>query len=402
MKRVPELPLQVRAGGPLGAIVGRPLPPYSPPAMGFLAALSKSLLANAAIHDHPDIAAFAFWCRRANLERLAREFGSQHRRVGRGLVLHIAPANVPVNFAYSLAFGLLAGNANIVRIPEANHPQAEVICDAIASLFELPEHAQVAAMNRLVRYPRDDAITGALSAHCHARVLWGGDATVAHIKAIPASPRCVDIAFADRYSLCLMGAQALLEADDAALHELALGFYNDAFILDQNACSSPHLVLWLGDAQTAGRAMQRFWDAMAPVLDAKHAVAPVHAVDKFVQLCRSAIVLPEASASQRQANLAWRVQLSALPANIEHHRGRHGFFHECAIETLDSLAGIVDERYQTLTCWGVDREAVASMVVAHGLHGIDRVVPVGKALDMGVIWDGYDLVGSLSRIVQVQ
>ena len=42
------------------------------------------------------------------------------------------------------------------------------------------------------------------------------------------------------------------------------------------------------------------------------------------------------------------------------------------------------------------------LVVAGGdvmLRGIDRVVPVGRALDMDIVWDGYDLIGSLSRLI---
>jgi hypothetical protein len=253
-----------------------------------------------------------------------------------------------------------------------------------------------------VRYPRDDAITAALSEASHARVLWGGDATVVHLRSLPASPRCVDIAFADRYSLCLMGADAVLAADEKALRDLALAFYSDVFFLDQNACSSPHLVLWLGGAEQATRAMDRFWGALAPVVEARYAPAAIHAVDKFVHLCRTAISMPEASSVTRHANLAYRVRLDSLPREIETHRGRHGFFLECAIDDLAALATIVGERYQTLTCHGVDREAVAAFVVDAGLTGIDRIVPVGQALDIGVYWDGYDLVGSLSRIVHVQ
>jgi hypothetical protein len=63
------------------------------------------------------------------------------------------------------------------------------------------------------------------------------------------------------------------------------------------------------------------------------------------------------------------------------------------------LRRIVDKRYQTLTCFGVDLHALAQTVVSHGLAGIDRVVPVGKALDIGVIWDGYDIIRTLSRVV---
>ncbi|OQP85840.1 hypothetical protein BTR14_13750 [Rhizobium rhizosphaerae] len=398
MKPVPDLPVTLRVGGPLSAIERRPLPPYAPEVLAFLTALSKRLLTAPQTRLHPDIAAFAYWCRPASLARLQRAFGAAHARLGRGLALHIAPANVPVNFAFSFAFGLLAGNANIVRIPDAGHPQAEVICDALAALFADPAHRRVAAMNRLIRYPRSDAITGSLSQIAQARLLWGGDETVSRLRALPVHPRCVDIAFADRYSLCILDADAVLEASDTVLASLVKGFYDDVFLLDQNACSSPHLVLWQGTAK-AKAAQARFWPAMTAYLEKSYALAPVHAVDKFVHLCATAIALPEAAASQRHDNFVYRVVLDRLPADIERHRGRNGFFYEHATDDLTCLAGIVEERYQTVTTFGIDRDALVQSIIAQGLSGIDRVVPVGKALDIGVIWDGYDLIGELSRIV---
>ncbi|KPH09728.1 acyl-CoA reductase [Rhizobium acidisoli] len=399
MKNIPELPVILRVGGPLNTLECKPLPPYSVQATEFLAALSKALLALPAARQYPDIAAFGYWCRAANLTKLAREFGTQHPRLGRGLVLHIAPANVPVNFAFSFAFGLLAGNANIVRIPERDFPQVEVICDEIARLFAMPTHSRLAAMNRLIKYPRSDGITGALSVHCQARMLWGGDATITHLRKLPAHPRSVDIAFADRYSFCLMQAEAVLGADGQAMTELVRGFFNDVFLLDQNACSSPHLVIWRGNHEQAGQAQNRFWSAMAAHLKQRYEIAPIHAVDKFVNLCRTANMLPQASGSIRHDNLIYRVSLNGLPTDIEQHRGQYGFFYEYVTEDLGCFAEIVGERYQTLTCFGIDRDSLVRFIIDEGLTGIDRVVPVGKALDMGAIWDGYNLVQELSRIV---
>ena len=398
MKPVPDLPLTLRVGGALSALETTPLPPYSAPAVAFLSELSKVLLALPAAREFPDIAAFGYWCRAANLSRMAREFDTRHPRLGRGLALHIAPANVPVNFAYSFAFGLLSGNANIVRIPDAGFAQVDTLCAEIARLFASPQHARIAAMNRLVTYPRSDEITAAISAVAQARVLWGGDQTVSHLRRLPAHPRCVDITFADRYSFCVMDAKGVLETDDRALGELTRGFYNDVFFLDQNACSSPHLVIWKG-TQEAGAAKQRFWGALSALLEQKYDLAPVHAVDKYVQLCRAAITLPQAGHAARDGNLLYRVPLKDLPHDIERHRGQFGFFYEYVTDNLGCLASIVGERYQTLTCFGVDREAMVRQVIDQGLTGIDRVVPVGKALDMGVIWDGYDLIGTLTRIV---
>jgi hypothetical protein len=50
----------------------------------------------------------------------------------------------------------------------------------------------------------------------------------------------------------------------------------------------------------------------------------------------------------------------------------------------------------------LDADHLVDRIIAAGLPGIDRVVPVGKALDIGVIWDGYDLIRSMSRIVATQ
>lgn len=399
MTNVPDLPLQIRVGGPLSELVCRPIAPYSPQVIAFLSALSRSLLAKPESRQYPDVAAFAFWCRGANLSRLARDFGTHYRRIGRGLVLHIAPGNVPVNFSFSLAFGMLSGNANIVRVAGVGHPQTDILCEAIAHLFEDPQHAEVAAMNRVVQYPRDDSITAALSAVASARVLWGGDQTIAHLRALPTSARCIDIAFADRYSLAMLDAQAVLDESNEGIQRLTQGFFNDVYLQDQNACSSPHLLIWRGQQALAERAMARFWSVMAMLLVEKYSIAPIHVVDKFAHLCLTATALPEASDSIRHANLAYRVRLNALPAGIEDHRGQAGFFFEYVTQDMDCLKAIVGARFQTLTCFGLDRQELAQRIIDWGLTGIDRIVPVGQALDVGVIWDGYDLIATLSRIV---
>ena len=77
------------------------------------------------------------------------------------------------------------------------------------------------------------------------------------------------------------------------------------------------------------------------------------------------------------------------------------FFFETIDNDFTQLSRIVNARYQTLTCFGVDTRELAQMVLTKRLPGIDRIVPVGKALDIGVIWDGYDLIRTMSRIVAI-
>ncbi|MDO9318889.1 MAG: acyl-CoA reductase [Gammaproteobacteria bacterium] len=402
MKRVPDLSVEVIVGSQLPEMVSQPLTPYSSEAISFLGALSIRLFANPSIRLYPDVAAFAYWCRRSNLTRLSRSFDTQTRRIGRGLVLHIAPANVPVNFAFSLAFGILAGNANIVRISESNHPQATIICGEISDLFRDPKHTRIAAMTRVIKYPREHEITAELSRLCHARVLWGGDVTINHLRSMITSPRCIDICFPDRYSLCILGAEAINAADEQAIDNLVSGFYNDVFLLDQNACSSPHLVIWQGSREDVDNAMSRFWPAMEHLLSTKFVPPAIHAVDKYSHLCSVAIRLKGCTSISRQQNYIYRVRLESLPEKIENYRGQHGFFFEAIDNDLEGLKSIVDDRFQTVTCFGVSPQSIIDSIIEAGVNGVDRVVPVGKALDIGVIWDGYDIIGTLSRIISEQ
>ena len=62
------------------------------------------------------------------------------------------------------------------------------------------------------------------------------------IKKIPTKPTAIDINFPDKYSLCIISTDDL----KINLKKLVNNFYNDTFLYDQNACSSPHLILWYG------------------------------------------------------------------------------------------------------------------------------------------------------------
>lgn len=120
----------------LAAMPGTPpLEPFSPRVLDLFDALSKALLSRPDVRRFPDLAALAFWCRRAAMEERRKPYLDGEFRLGRGMAFHIAPGNVPLNFAYSLAAGLLAGNANAVRLPSEPFPQAALVCAALEELL---------------------------------------------------------------------------------------------------------------------------------------------------------------------------------------------------------------------------------------------------------------------------
>lgn len=73
----------------------------------YLNTLSGFILKDSTIRNYPDIITFGFFCRKANIEKIKKNY-SQNFRIGRGLSFHIAPSNVPINFAYSMVIGLLS------------------------------------------------------------------------------------------------------------------------------------------------------------------------------------------------------------------------------------------------------------------------------------------------------
>ena len=110
----------------------RPLRPFDDEAVAFLNDLSAILRKN---REFSDVATFGFWCRKAALLKEKEKYDDIAERFGKGIVFHSTPSNVPVNFAFSFAAGLLAGNANIVRLPGKPFAQVDIISDAIKELL---------------------------------------------------------------------------------------------------------------------------------------------------------------------------------------------------------------------------------------------------------------------------
>jgi len=350
---------------------------------------------------YADIISFAFWCRRANISKLREQSSLEHSRLGLGLVFHIAPSNVPINFAFSFVFSLLAGNANIVRVPSRDFSQTGIVCDAINNLLAEERYQIIAEMTAFVQYQQDDLVTEIFSSQCNARIIWGGDETVKNIRKIPIPERSIDIAFADRYSFCVIDTNAILKCSETELEKLANAFYNDTYLMDQNACSSPHLIIWLNDGSDIAAAKRIFWDKVYGVASSKYELQPVNAVDKYALLCENAIESNKIREFKKYGNYIYCIELDSLPDNIDSFRGQFGYFYEYNTQDINNIAHIVNPKYQTLTYYGLDKNQLLEFVIKNRLSGIDRIVPIGSALDIGVIWDGYDIVRSLSRIIDI-
>ncbi|MDR0499741.1 MAG: hypothetical protein LBG97_00630 [Coriobacteriales bacterium] len=414
-----DIGIKVIGGSTL--LARKALLPYSDEAINFLNELSATLLRDIDARQFADVIAFAYWCRGAHLKSLRDEWqatqptqqmqsakatGQMQARIGRGLVLHIAPGNVPINFAFSWVFALLAGNSSIVRLPSREFAQVTWLLDKIDKV--LLNHAKIKERSCFVRYATDSNVSAILSLACNARIIWGGDRTVAALSLLPKQPRCVDVVFPDRYSIALLDATAVANSTDEQLKRLAQGFYNDTYLMDQNACSSPHMLFWYttsDDASMLAKAKAGFWQAVKAYASQHYNLQAQVVVDKYVHLCED--IIDGHVKAPKNETLSFDAlmqvnELVVLPNSLTELRGLGGYFYQHEIRDIAKLAPFITESYQTLVYYGIDKLALQQFVVENGLSGIDRIVPFGQALDIDIVWDGYDLVSMLSRIVDIR
>lgn len=366
--------------------------PFDDKAIAFLNALSVKLLKTG--KEYSDVATFAFWCRKAALMQEKAKYDANELRLGRGVVFHSTPSNVAVNFAFSFAAGLLAGNPNIVRLPAKDFAQVDIICAAMRDTLEqMPDMKPYVVM---VKFPPVKEITDWFSAICTARVVWGGDATIAEIRKSPLPPRAVEITFADRHSILVLNADAVLLAED--IGRLARDFYNDTFFTDQNACTSPRIIVWTGKDKQAAK--DKFWNAVHALTAEKYTLAPVWAVGKLAALYRAAADR-EVRLEPCADNFIYRVKVESLDDKLPDLKYNSGFFFEYDAENLAEIAPVCTNKCQTMTYYGIGKEEISNFIRSAAPKGIDRAVPMGKSMDFTLVWDGYDLIRELSRIVKV-
>jgi hypothetical protein len=386
-----------RGGAIREVLAARPLAPFGAPVLAFIQALGQALRSDPAIRRHPELVALGFWARSANIVRLRERFDAGYPeavRSPRGIAFHIAPSNVDTIFVYSLLLSMLAGNVNIVRLSSRAGEQA----DLLMQVFErtLAEAAEpVCASTAIVRYEHDKAITDALSAAADLRIVWGGDDTVDLVRQSALAPAGTELVFPNKFSLAVVDARAWLGASDPAA--VARSFVNDALWFGQMGCSSPRAVVWRGGADQVAEASASFWQTIEAAADAAgfewedaHAVAKLIA-EQGAAIAEATTILP--SRSNRIRVVRGDAAQLSVPCDAA-----NGFFRETRIEMLSELCALARSNWQTIVSFGIPgrewREALAGSLP----QGIDRIVPVGTALDFDAIWDGKDLLAAMTRL----
>ena len=373
--------------------------PFSEEVVAFATGLANKLIKIRAEDRTTDLNALALWLGAVSQMELDGYQSTNNLRVARGTIFHISPGNVPLNFVYSLFAGLLTGNRNIVRLPSIEYREVNIVVNLIKELLESNLFGEMSEYIYLVKYPRNQELNQYFTNFADVRIIWGGDNTIGEIRKAQLPSRSTEITFADRYSFAAINASEYLEHGDVS--RVSKAFYNDVYLFDQNACTAPHLLVWVGTESDVERAKSIFWESLQSNVNLKYKMEDISAVNKLVDAFNFAIYSEVKAYLIAETNTIVRIELESLPQGIEQYRGNCGLFYEHTTDSLFNLYKIINRKYQTMAYYGFTPEHLTTFAGSKSLHGVDRIVPLGKTLDFNLFWDGYDLFSALTRNISI-
>jgi hypothetical protein len=234
-----------------------------------------------------------------------------------------------------------------------------------------------------------------------ARVIWGGNETVRRIRGIETAPRSVDIVFADRVSAALLQSSRVEYLSKDGLLQLVDNFIADGYTFEQNACSSPRLILWHGTIDSVANASSIFWQLLEQRLQLRATISAAHHMLRFVELCEHLSQHDMGGQLVSVVGGATRIKLVEGDDWRDFAKLRFGTFTEVRISDVEEIGRLVSNEDQTLGYFGYTTVEMAEMIKCLSTDGIDRVVPIGQALNFDTLWDGYDLIRMLTRTVVI-
>ena len=363
--------------------------------LNFFDQISKTILYANKYKEFPDLVSFGFWCRKKNLLNIKKKY--TEIQIGRGVVFHISPSNIPLNFAYSLAFGLLSGNSNIVRLPSVEFEQVKILSNLIKKIINKKKFLEFKDKIVLISYNRSDEISKILSLKSDARMIWGGDETIKQFKSFETKPRCIDLAFSNRFSIALIDDKKYSKQNSLEKNRIAKNFIKDCFTMDQLGCSSPKAIFWVDSSKKKNK--EEFWDKINKILDSKKQIDLVKANNKIYSIHKNILSSQNIYKINRSKFQTVRLDLlkNKKKFDIENFQAGYGTFIEINIRDVKDIKNYISQKCQTITQYGFSSDVIKELIIKNNFIGIDRVVKMGMAFEMSNIWDGYDIVDSLSR-----
>ena len=375
------------------------LTPFDEQTINFAHAFSKGIFADKLYSRIPALTSLAFWLRRSNFQKIANDnlYLTQQPNVFLspiGVVFHVCPANVDTMFIYSLMVSLLMGNKNILRISNRlDHAYISFLFTLLNELLAQEDLKIISDYINIVTYDHDIQLNTYFSGVANARLIWGGDNTAKIFKNISSNPRIKDIIFSDRISTAIFKTAVFLTLNLKEQKEVVKNFYNDAYTFDQKGCSSPQTIFLYGEKSSNTDFETVFYKLLDEVSDEKYGGDNASLASlKFNRLV-SDVLEDHVLSFRRDTATLYLVETNS---DTLLHTCGGGYFYTRQVNKLEDILPFVSTKMQTLSYFGLTHPELEGIAKMSAGIGIDRIVPIGKALDFNYLWDGFNLFEELS------
>jgi len=361
--------------------------------LNFLNDLSKNILRDSFFKAEPSFISLGFWLRKSNIKRILSE-NSYIKNIDGfvvkpiGKVFHLCPSNVDTMFIYSLVLALLAGNKNVVRI--SSKLESELIFrlfDLFNRLLEKEEYNSLIEYINVVSYERSNKLNEEISLNVNGRIIWGGDETVNQFKKYSTKPKVKDLYFTDKVSLSIINAEDISKFN-VNFDEIVKNLYNDIYTFNQKGCSSPHSLFIVGESINKKEVLERIYIKLSEIAEAEYdedisSIASLKLNQSIVDIIEGRIL--------ETINSSNYITFLKLNSNEIPHSCGAGYLYYQLIDSLEEVLPYINAKTQTITYSGLNNMEIKEFLNKTDVETVDRVVPIGKALDFDYIWDGYNI-----------
>ena len=101
-------------------------------------------------------------------------------------------------------------------------------------------------------------------------------------------------------------------------------------------------------------------------------------------------------------NLIVRAEVKNFSADLMNEKPGGGYFLEFSAKSFEEIFPLLNKSCQTLAVLGLDKKILREKIISAGLRGVDRIVDFGETNRLSLVWDGFDLIREMSRIVEVE
>ena len=377
--------------------------PFDEIIIKFCENLSKKIMKNKKYNIYPDLKQFGFWCRKKNLIKFKKNNTRNNLNLlGRGLAFHVPPSNVPMNFAYTTLFGLLSGCTNVIRIPTRKFNEVDQLISIINKNLKLKQFRSIKNMIHFIRYEKSDKISLHLSKISDVRLIWGGDETIKRFKEYPTKLKNVDLMFPSKTSGCIIDCSKLSKIKNEKFINFINNFYNDVYTFDQMGCSSPKVIYWIKNSKNSDKVIENFWDELSNLIKKKYENNLPETNKKLKLLQNISIKNNFTYYLNKNKKNFYLTRLYSKKIIINKPEDEIGFgtFQEFKIRELEAVKKLIPTNFQTLTYFGIKKRDLIRFIYNNKINNINRIVPAGSAFNMNLFWDGYDIVSSMTQVIE--